>query len=158
MTDCGSVANGPVSMNTVSKQGILTSNKFAPLMEIPWEDDSVSQHDDSPSCLSNSHVKGTIPTRATVSATSSTTRVSIVSDSNTHVELSQCQPLFTGKTDQTDDLGKISFKGNKNKTGLLNQGSNQSLAYSIRCDNKQNIHQLTDTDNKKYFIRFSVRK
>ena len=129
MTDCGSVANGPVTTNIVSKQGIVTSNKFVALMEVLWEDDSVCLHDDSPSCLSNSHVKGTIPTRTTVSVTSRTTRVPIVSDSNTHVELSQCQPLFTGKTDENDDLGKISFKGNKNKTGLSNQGSNQSLAY-----------------------------
>ena len=109
VADCGSVAKGPVATNTVSKQGILTSNKFPGLIEVPWEDDSVCLHDDSPSCLSNSHVKGTTPIRTTVSVTSSTARVPIVSDSNIH---------------ENDDLGKISFKGNKNKTGLSNQGSN----------------------------------
>ena len=147
VADCGSVANGPVAMNMVSKQGILTSNKFAALMEVPWEDDSVSLHNDSTSCLSNSHVEGTIPTRTTVSVTSSTKTAPTVSDPNTHVELSQCQPLFICKTDEDDDLGKTSFKGNKNKTGLSNQGSNQSLAHPIRCDNNEFIHQLNVTDN-----------
>ena len=59
VTERGSVANGPVTTNTVNKQSILTSNKFAALMEVPWEDDSGSLHDDSSSCLSNSHVNGT---------------------------------------------------------------------------------------------------
>ena len=134
MTDCGSLASGSVATHTLVQQGISTSNKFAALMEDSREDDFASFQDDLPSDSSNSHVNGTTPTTTIVSVTSRSPRLPTGSYLKNHVELLQCQPLFVGKTYDFNDLRKTSFKGNKNKTGFLDQGSKQSLAGLIRFD------------------------
>ena len=159
VTDCGSVTSGSVAMNTLIQQGIPTSNKFAALMEGSWEDDSVSFQDDLSADSCNSHINSTTPTRTIVSVTSRSPRLPTGSDLKNHVELPQCQPLCIGKTYDIHGSRKTSFKGNKNKTGFLDQGSKQSLAYSIRCDLDANIQQLSPcTDNIGHLIRLSARK
>ena len=148
VTDCGSVASDSVATNTLVQQGISTSNKFAALMEGSWEDDFASFQDDLPSDSSNSHVNGTTPTRTIVSVTSRSPRLPTGSYIKNHVELPQCQPLLVGKTYDINDLRKTSFKGNKNKTGFLDQGFKQSLAGSICCELDTITQQLSVcTDN-----------
>ena len=140
MWQCGQWS---IATNIVTKQGILTSNKFLPLLEVSYEDNSVSSEDDLSSYSGNSNHNCRIPTRTIVSVTSLSTRVPTASSApKTCVELPDHEPWSISKTQNDEKLSKISLKGNKNKTGYLDRGSEHTLALPICYDSANKMQHL----------------